>query len=193
MGGWRERRNDCCLVAGIDDMTYRECIKREMERLAKDDRTIFIGYNVSCGHRFNGTLNDIPYGNCIEMPVAENLILGLAMGLSLEGYRPVVCIERMDFLWACADAIVNHLDKLPRVSGGQIKFNILIRTCVGDDKPLDPGEQHTGSYYRQWKDIVGFPVVELLSKDDIQTYLRAIGTIMTIEYKALYDNPLPRR
>jgi len=127
-------------------MTYKQALTDEMTRLGKCRAVRFLGYNVKYGSRFYGTLAKVPRSRCIETPVAENLIMGLAMGMSLEGYKPIVCFERMDFMLVAADSIINHLSALPKLSGGQFDFPVTIRCCVGNDHPLDPGIQHKRDY-----------------------------------------------
>ena len=125
-------------------MTYKEKIHQEMLWLARQNRVRFIGYNTKYGHQMYGTLKgceDI----CIETPVAENLMLGLAMGLSLEGFRPIVCVERASFLLPMADAIINHLYAMPKMSG-EFNFPVVLRVVIPTNKPLDPGLQHLGDY-----------------------------------------------
>lgn len=169
-------------------MTYKEELTRVMTEISKMDNTMFIGYNTAHGHRFNGTLNDVCKGRCLEMPVAENLIMGVAMGMSLEGCRPIVCFERMDFLWVCADAIINHLDKGKEL--GWPPLNVIIRTCVGTHAPLDPGCQHKGDYVDAFRSLLAAPVRAIKRVEDIEPiWMNAIkheGPIMVVEYKELY-------
>ena len=179
---------------GVGDvlMTYKDELTRVMTDISKDPNVMFIGYNTRYGHRFNGTLNGVCEGKCLEMPVAENLIMGVAMGMSLEGYRPVVCLERMDFLWACADAIINHLDKAKQL--GWPPLNVVIRTCVGGHAPLDPGCQHTGDYVKAFSDLMVAPVVAIKRGEEIDKVwkeaMRHEGPIMIVEYRELYNEPI---
>ena len=170
-------------------MTYKQILTREMYELSRHPKVRFIGYNVAYGPRFNGTLNRVPKSKCIEMPVAENLIMGVAMGLSLEGYRPIVCIERTDFLLVCADAIINHLCKLPKISNDQFNFAVIIRTCVGGVEPLDPGPQHTqdlGYMFAPYMDVSGMKQKSMIH--DKYTQAMCLGKpTMLIEYRELYD------
>ena len=174
-------------------MIYKTELIKAMKELSKDDRVRFIGYNTTCGPRMNKTLDGISKSKCIEMPVAENLIMGIAMGMSLAGYRPVVCIERSDFLLVCADAIVNHLDKLPQLSGGQFSFPVIIRVCVGSNSPLDPGSQHLQDYTDAFANMThSLAISKLLHPDDIvATYRQAHifdEPCMIVEYKGLYKS-----
>lgn len=171
-------------------VTYKEELIRAMEWLGQKSNTVFIGYNVKCGPRMNGTLPTLPPSRSIETPVAENLIMGLAMGISLKGYRPIVCFERMDFTLACADAIFNHLDKLPKLSGNQFTFPVIIRVCVGCNEPIDPGLQHMCDYTKMFQENLEFPVITLDSPNMIVPWYKlAYGSnspIMLVEHKRLY-------
>ena len=128
-----------------------------MEELAKKN-TIFIGYNISFGSKAYGTLADVPKSKKIETPVAENLMIGLAMGMALEGYRPVVFFERHDFILNALDSIVNSLDKFELLTGR--KLPIIIRATVGAKKPLHPGPQHVQDFTSAFKKLIKFKIYE---------------------------------
>ena len=81
-------------------------------------------------------------------------MMGLAIGMSLEGFRPIVFFERHDFMLIALDAIVNHLDKIESMSHGQFKTPVIIRASVGATFPLDPGPQHTQDFSEIFKKII---------------------------------------
>ena len=173
-------------------MTYKDVLKREMERLAQDSRVVFIGYNTAYGHQMNGTLTDVPKNKLIETPVAENLMTGLAIGMALEGHLPVLCFERMDFMWIACDAIVNHIDKLPMLSGYKVALPMIIRCMVGNATPLDPGPQHTQDLTDVFEYHTDLRVVQLLDGESIE---REYNTVITsprilVEYRELYSTPV---
>jgi len=89
-------------------------------------------------HTFDG----VPDCRKIEFPIAEGLQLGISIGLSLEGFVPVSCFPRLNFLLCAMDQLVSHLDKLPLYSDYRPK--VIVRTAVGSRVPLDAGPQHTG-------------------------------------------------
>lgn len=172
-----------------DLLTYKDELTKVMTSISKIGDHMFIGYNTAHGHRFNGTLDNVCRGKCVEMPVAENLIMGVAMGLALEGFRPIVCIERMDFLWACADAIINHLDK--GMALGWPPLRVIIRTCVGSSTPLDCGCQHKGDYSEAFQNLLLAPVLTIKRVEDVvstwDAALACLGPVMVVEYKELYQ------
>lgn len=136
-------------------LTYQENIRQSMKWLAKQPNTIFLGEGIINAGRVYGTMNDVPLSKCIEMPICENLIVGAAMGMSLEGYIPIVVFQRMDFMLIAADAIINHLALIPKMSGGQVKFPVIIRAIVGSRDPkFDVGPQHNQDFTQLFKPYI---------------------------------------
>jgi acetoin:2,6-dichlorophenolindophenol oxidoreductase subunit beta len=172
-------------------MKYQEAIKQEMEKLAKDNKVIFIGYNICYGSKAYGTLSDVSNEKKIETPVAENLMAGLAIGLAMEDYKPVLFYERHDFMLIALDSLLNHLDKIQSMSKGEYKSPpVIIRAVVGATKPLYPGLQHLQDFTELFKKNLHFPVIEVKTVQEIkEAYERAgkfQGPIMIIERKDLY-------
>lgn len=170
-------------------MNYKDELIKAMDSLAADRRTIFVGYGLLSG-RAAGTLKNIPEEQILEMPTAENLLVGTAIGLSLAGRRPVVYFERADFLLNAADAIVNHLDKIEAESRGEFAPKVILRVVVGNKrKPLFTGSTHTQDLSAAFKHMVRFPVMCLHDAAAIiPNYNRAAKVAissMLFEYKDL--------
>lgn len=173
-------------------MLYKEALKKSMNSLAKNDKTLFIGYNTKYT-RANNTLSDIPENKLIETPVAENLIIGLAIGLSIEGYRPIAYIERFDFILNALDAIVNHLDKIQELSNGEYKPKVIVRTVIGrKSAPLYSCSTHTQDFTESVSKMVSFPVIKLKNTQEIIKYYNKASewktSMILIEQRDLYDN-----
>lgn len=165
-------------------MTYKEHIHAAMVRISKNKFVRFIGYNTKLGHQMYGTLKGCE-ASCIETPVAENLMMGLAMGLSLEGFYPVVCFERSNFLLPALDAIINHLYGMPKMSG-EFDFPVTIRVVIPSNKPLDPGFQHLGDYTKIIKKYTKIPVLEFKDGLYVTTLANSTGPVCIIEHKEKY-------
>lgn len=122
---------------------YAEELTRAMTILGERKDTIFLGQSVAYpGHIMTRTLEGVPREKLVELPVAEEMQLGICTGLALEGYLPLSIFPRMDFLIIAANQLVNHLDKLEEMSQGQFKPKVVIRTMVGTTIPMHPGPQH---------------------------------------------------
>ncbi len=61
-----------------------------MEFLAEDARTVFIGQAVEvAGTAMSNTLVNIPLEKRLELPVAEEMQMGMTLGIGLKGLIPV--------------------------------------------------------------------------------------------------------
>ena len=126
---------------------YSQELDKAMEYLATKEDTIFLGQSmVYGGIAIAQSFKSIPLAKKIEMPVAENLQLGISTGLSLAGYTPVSVYPRWNFLLLAADQLVNHLDKLCEMTLGAYVPRAIIRVAVGVTEPVDPQEQHVGDF-----------------------------------------------
>lgn len=174
------------------EIKYKDAIRISMENLAKDPSTIFIGYNVKNG-RAGGMLVNIPENQLFETPVAENLMAGIAIGLSIEGYKPVLYFERFNFILNALDAIVNHLDKFDNLSEGEYKPKVIIRVVIGGKTtPFLTGSTHTQDFTEAIKKMVDFDVIKLpLNVNDIiNIYDNAQlseKSLLIVEEKDLYN------
>jgi len=167
--------------------TYKDLLHDMMAAFAMNPFVRFVGYNTAYGHKMNGTLVGCE-ALCIETPVAENLMVGVATGLALNGYLPILCFERSDFLLAGMDALVNHLSHLQTYG---LRLPMVIRVCVGNDQPLNPGTQHVQDYSEFFEKYTKLPVYRLLSHLDIkQAFIHRVvdRPIITVEYRRLYDS-----
>jgi pyruvate/2-oxoglutarate/acetoin dehydrogenase E1 component len=133
---------------------YHTAISNDMTQLGKQKDTIFLGQNVICGD-FCGTLKGVPIEKRIEFPVAEELQMGMSIGLSLGGFVPISCYPRMDFLPRAFDQIINHLNLIEKLSEGIFKPKVIIRTTKGLQKA---GLQHNKDLYGLLKKTCAFPV-----------------------------------
>ena len=80
-------------------MKYKELIIKAMEMLAEHKDTVFIGQSVRWkGTGLFWTLKTVPMEKRIELPVFEDIQVGMSIGLALEGFLPISIFPRMDFL-----------------------------------------------------------------------------------------------
>jgi pyruvate/2-oxoglutarate/acetoin dehydrogenase E1 component len=139
----------------LKKLSYKNELVRSMEMLAKHKHTIFLGQSVSySGNSIYNTLIKVPISKRIEVPVFEDVQMGMSIGLALNGFLPISCFPRFDFLILAFNQLVNHLDKIQAMSKKQFCPKIIIRTAVGSKKPLDGGPQHTQDYTNIFRQIL---------------------------------------
>ena len=122
-------------------------LTKAMKYLADDSRTIFMGQAVAvAGTIMSPTLVDVPAEKRIELPVAEDMQMGMSLGWALNGFVPVSIFPRWNFMLLATGQLVNHLDKIKEMSRGGYQPRVIIRTGVGATKPLNPQCQHLGDF-----------------------------------------------
>lgn len=144
-----------------------------------DAGAIFIGQGVGYGGVASYTaLDGVPVGQRIELPVAEELQMGIGIGLAIQGSLVVSVYPRIDFLLRALDQLVNHLDKLEAMSGRQFRPRIIVRTRVGSRKPLDAGPQHSQDHTEALRMMLtNVDVVRLTEDQDaISVYKSALDS-----------------
>ena len=178
-----------------NDMSYKDAITQAMTDLSMGD-TVFIGYNL--GGEFGnamGTLSGVDDDKKIETPVTENLMGSMALGMSLEGFKAVVYYERHDFMLVAADVIGNHISQLERISHGEFKPNVILRTVVADGGPFYSGPTHSQDLTNVFRELLDFPILEPSTPEEaIRDYKKAQnsdGPVMVVERKSCYDGLTP--
>lgn len=155
-------------------MTYFDELKKAMNWLKDQPNTIFLGQAVAYkGTAMTNTLTDVPESQKLELPVAEEMQLGMSYGLALQGFTPISIFPRWNFLLLAINQLINHIDKYPMVS--DFKGKVIIRTGIGSVYPLDPQRQHRGDYCKAVQSML--KTVEVVRLDHpeniVDEYLKA--------------------
>lgn len=176
-------------------MKYFEELSRAMEMLAQDKRTFFIGQAVACpGTAMTTTLKNVAREKLLELPVAEEMQMGMSIGLALSGHVPVSIFPRWNFLLVGTNQLVNHLDKLSIMSNGGYQPKVIIRTGIGSVRPMHPQFQHIGDYTEAFRLMCpNVEIIRLEEPEDIfPAYKKALeredgkSTIL-VEYGDYYN------
>tara|TARA_R110002020_G_scaffold12133_1_gene44851 strand:- start:1176 stop:1706 length:531 start_codon:yes stop_codon:yes gene_type:complete len=174
-------------------MRYKEELIKSMKWLGEKENTLFLGQATSySGHAISGTLTEVPKDKLIELPVMEEVQMGMCAGLSLEGYVPISVYPRFNFMLLAINQLINHIDKMKHMSKGLLVPKVIVRVAVGAKKPIDGGAQHTQDFTEPIKNMVtDTKVVELrepeqISKTFIDAYNRN-GSTIVIEWGDFYS------
>ncbi len=121
-----------------------DCLRVEMRR---DDRVVVLGEDVGrFGGVFRATVGlheEFGPDRCIDTPLAENGIVGCAIGMALYGLRPVAEIQFADYVYPAFDQIVNELAKMRYRSGGEYSSPVVVRMPAGGG--IKGGHYHSQS------------------------------------------------
>ena len=125
------------------NMKYFDELKRSMDWLGQKQDTLFLGQAVEyAGTAMTRTITDIDKNKKLEMPVNEDMQMGITIGLGLNGTIPISIFPRWNFLLLAANQVVNHLDKIKIMSDGGYTPKVIIRTSIGSQRPLHPPQPY---------------------------------------------------
>ena len=169
------------------DLQYKNELIRSMEWLGDKDDTIFLGQAVKySGNAMFNTTKTISDDKKIELPVFEDVQMGMSLGMALDGLVPITCYPRFDFLICATNQLVNHLDKISIISKGQFQPRIIVRTSIGSRVPLDAGEQHTQDHTLAFKNLL--KRVEVVVLDESEDIFPAFRHAYERKPKSKYDS-----
>jgi pyruvate/2-oxoglutarate/acetoin dehydrogenase E1 component len=92
-----------------------------------------------------------------DMPTSENAMTGVAIGASLNGIRPIMVHQRLDFFLLAMDQLVNNAAKWYYMFGGQNSVPITIRLIIG--RGWGQGPTHSQNLQAIFAHIPGLKVV----------------------------------
>ena len=159
-------------------MKYFNELKRAMNYLAENEKTVFVGQAVEVpGTAMFNTLEGINAKKLIELPVAEEMQMGMTIGFALNGNIPISIFPRWNFLILAMNQLINHLDKINIMSKDGFKVKTIIRTGIGSRRPLHPQHQHIGDFTEDVKKMcTTIDVIKLTQPDQIYpAYKKALN------------------
>jgi pyruvate/2-oxoglutarate/acetoin dehydrogenase E1 component len=140
------------------------------EAMASDPSVIVLGEDVADPQGggvvkvTQGLSNRFGVSRVRSTPIAEQAIIGAAIGAAIVGMRPVAEIMLMNFTTVAMDQIVNHAAKLRFMSGGQTHVPLTIRTMTGVG--FATGGQHADMLEAWFAHTAGLKVVAPSSPAD---------------------------
>jgi pyruvate/2-oxoglutarate/acetoin dehydrogenase E1 component len=159
-----------------DTITYLQAVQQALdEAMAADPRVLVFGEDVGGpqgGGVFKtsvGLTEKYSEARCRSTPIAEQAIVGAAVGAAIAGMRPVAEIMLMNFITVAMDQIVNHAAKLRFMSGGQTSVPLTIRTVTGVGR--GNGGQHCDSLEAWFAHVPGLKVVAASNPADAKGLL----------------------
>lgn len=185
-------------TTGATELTYRDAINAAMDdAMAGDEAVLLMGEDVAAdGGVFKtnaGLLEKYGAARVRNTPICENGFIGVALGMSLLGLRPIVEIMFADFLPTAGDAIVNQLPKYRYMSGGQTSVPVTVRSMSGGGGRF--GTQHSATGESWYMQLPGLRVVTASSPGSAYSLLRAAiaddNPTIFYEHKLLYGRKGP--
>ncbi|NNJ65615.1 MAG: alpha-ketoacid dehydrogenase subunit beta, partial [Xanthomonadales bacterium] len=163
--------------------------------LERDDTVVVLGQDVGY---FGGVFRctdglQKKYGEhrVIDAPIAEGGIVGAAIGLGINGLRPVAEIQFADYIYPGFDQIVSELSRLRYRSAGDFFSPMTIRTPCGGG--IRGGQTHSQSPEGIFTHLSGVKTVMVSNPYDAKGLLisaiESDDPIVFFEPKRIYNGP----
>ncbi len=163
-----------------------------MEEMEKDPAVMILGEDVGKeGGVFrvtDGLQAKFGLERAVDTPLAESGIVGVALGLAINGFKPVAELQFMGFLPPALDQILNHISRIRNRSRGRYTCPMVIRMPYGGG--IHAPEHHSESMESILAHIPGIKVVIPSTPYDakglIVAAIRDPDPILFLEPKRVY-------
>ncbi|MFI7112605.1 alpha-ketoacid dehydrogenase subunit beta [Nonomuraea sp. NPDC050227] len=174
-------------------MTMAQALNAALrDALREDERVLVFGEDVGpLGGVFrvtDGLTKEFGEERCFDTPLAEAGIVGLAVGLAMGGFRPVIEMQFDAFAYPAFEQIASHVAKLRNRTRGRLSLPIVIRIPYAGG--IGGVEHHCDSSEAYYAHTPGLKVVTPATADDAYWLLRdAVADpdpVIFMEPKRLY-------
>jgi pyruvate dehydrogenase E1 component beta subunit len=178
----------------VREITYREALNEALhEEMARDESVFVLGEEVGLYEGAykvtRGLLGRFGERRVRDTPIAEEVIVGSAIGAAMGGLRPIAEMMTWNFAILGFDQIVNHAAKIRYMFGGEVKLPLVVRGPQGGGKQL--GAQHSQSVETWLAHCPGLKVVAPATPADakglLKTAVRDDNPVMFLEHEILYN------
>lgn len=143
-------------------ITFANAIHEALDiALGIDKNVIKFGLGVDDPKGVFGTTTNLhkKYGSdrVFDMPTSENAMTGIAIGAAINGIRPIMTHQRLDFFLLAMDQLVNNAAKWYFMFGGKNSVPITIRLIIGHG--WGQGPTHSQNLQAWFAHIPGLKVV----------------------------------
>jgi len=127
----------------------------------------------------------------LDTPIAEGGILATAIGMAVNGLRPVAEIQFADYIYPAYDQIVSELARIRHRSGGEFSAPVVVRTPCGGG--IRGGQTHSQSPEALFAHVAGLKVAMPSNPYDAKGMLIAAieddDPVIFFEPKRIYNGP----
>jgi len=177
----------------MPQMTMVQAIQDALRLAMREDPRVMIlgedvGKNGGVFRVTEGLQAEFGENRVADTPLAENGIVGAAIGLALYGMRPIAEIQFVDFIYPAFDQIVSELAKMRWRSAGQYACPVIVRAPYGGG--IKGGLYHSQSPEAYFCHTAGLKVVIPSTPADAKGLLLAAlegeDPVIFLEPKRLY-------
>jgi pyruvate/2-oxoglutarate/acetoin dehydrogenase E1 component len=190
-GGVREEAAEARSEEATRELTYLEAISEALrEEMRRDETVMCLGEDIGAfGGAFkvtDGFIEEFGASRVLDAPLAENAIIGTAVGAALEGLKPVAEMQFADFISCGFDQLVNVAAKLHYRQGTAVPMVVRLPSGGG----FSGGPFHSQNPEAWLLQSPGLKVVAPATAADakglLTSAIRDPNPVCFLEHKGLY-------
>lgn len=175
-------------------ITYRDALREAIrEEMRRDERVYILGEDIAgYGGTYSvtkGLFEEFGEKRVKDTPLAEEVIVGTAIGSALGGLRPIAELMTANFSLLASDQIINSAAKFHYMFGGQPRIPMVIRMPGGGG--AQRGAQHSQMLETMYAHVPGLKVVMPATPYDakgmLKSAIRDDDPVLFIEHELLYS------
>ena len=172
--------------------TYRDAVREALrEEMLRDENVLIMGEEVGVwGGTYavtRGLYGEFGDKRILDTPIAEEAIVGTAVGAAMGGLRPVAELMTINFSLVAMDQIVNNAAKIHAMFGSQARVPLVIRTPAGWGQLAATHSQSLEAWFAHLPGLlVVMPATPYDAKGLLKTAIRSDNPVMFIEHARLY-------
>src|SRR3954468_5633211 len=162
-------------MAGHEKITMAQAFNQALrDAMSADESVLVFGEDVGAlGGVFrvtDGLTSRFGAERCFDTPLAESGIMGMAVGMAMNGLRPVVEMQFDAFAYPAFEQVVSHVAKMPNRTRGKVRLPLVIRIPYAGG--IGGVEHHCDSSESYYAHTPGLTVVSPATVPDAYTLLR---------------------
>lgn len=172
------------IVEAINRTLYQEMKRDESVRMVGYD----VGYIGGVYRATQGLVEEFGEKRVIDMPLSENGVIGSAVGMAMNGARPVAEIQFLGFFYPAFGQFMYSLVKMHHRSNGEINIPVTVRAPYGGGiRATEYHSESTESYFVHTPGVrVVCPSTPYETKGLLAASIRSEDPVLFLEPKAIY-------
>lgn len=175
------------------ECTMVEAVALALARAMEEDPDVVVlgedvGTDGGVFRATDGLIQEFGPSRVFDTPLSEALFAGLGVGLSAQGFRPVVEFQFMGFLYPAIDQLLNHASRMRNRTRGRLTCPMVVRAPYGGG--IHAPEHHSESTEAMFAHVPGLRVVIPSSPQNAYGLLLAAirdpDPVVFLEPKRLY-------
>ncbi len=180
----------------MSEIALVEAVRQALHRAMSEDESVLVlgedvGVDGGVFRATDGLIEEFGPNRVFDTPLSEALFAGLGVGLSAQGFKPVIEFQFMGFLYPAIDQLLNHASRMRNRTRGRLTCPMVVRAPYGGG--IHAPEHHSESAEAMLAHIPGLklaiPSSPACAYGLLLSAIRDPDPVVFLEPKRVYRTP----